>query len=83
LGSRVYGLVPDGVAQLQLLAPNRPPRKVEVHENFFIYDGALGQDTARWIAPDGRLIKTLPGESTLLTKRQSRDASGISARRQR
>ena len=65
LGSRTYGLVPDGVEKIEIVAGGRTTQTVDVEQNFYLYSGQLGRGDRRWLDGDGKLIKTIPGASDL------------------
>ena len=66
LGSRTYGLVPDGVEKIEIVDGGRTTQTVDVEQNFYIYSGQLGRGDLRWLDGDGKLLKTIPGASDLL-----------------
>jgi hypothetical protein len=59
-GQSVYGLVPDGVAMIELISGARRAQ-LAVHDNFFYeHDGApTAPRTIQWLDAQGRPIKTI------------------------
>lgn len=60
LGDRAYGLVPDGVASIEVVGDGRRIT-AEVNGNFYIYTGSLGRGELRWLDGRGEVIKSFPG----------------------
>lgn len=65
LGNRIYGLVPDGVAKIEVTRSDRTAITANVEQNFFIYSGNLGSGDVRWLDEGGAVIKTFPREAHL------------------
>lgn len=66
LGSRVYGLVPDGVEKIKISLADRT-QTLKVDENFFIYSGSLGAGEVQWLGEQGNVLRTFPGAPHLPT----------------
>ena len=65
LGRRVYGLVPDGVARIQVVGRDGTTLTAGVEDNFYIYTGSLGGGELRWLDERGEVIKSFPGAPAL------------------
>jgi hypothetical protein len=65
LGHRVYGLVPDGVARIQVVGRDGATLTADVNDNFYIYSGSLGGGELRWLDARGDVIKAFPGAPDL------------------
>ena len=61
LGRRVYGLVPDGVASIEVVGAGGRRLTADVKDNFYIYTGSLGGGELRWLDERGDVVKSFPG----------------------
>lgn len=64
LGDRAYGLVPDGVASIEVVGDGMRIT-ADVKNNFYIYTGSTGAGEMRWLDKRGDLVKSFPGAPDL------------------